>query len=261
MTRGNPSFRALIVDDEPPARAFLRRMLSEHPDIELAGECSNGAQALETLRSTRANLVFLDIEMPEMDGLAFVEAMQGRDVPAIVFVTAHDRYAVRAFDLAAVDYLLKPFDHERLERALARARSSLSERTADERAQQVLTLLAQFQARSEHLERFAVRSQGRIVLLAADEVEWIAANGNYLLLHAGRQRHMLRETMQNIERRLDPKKFVRIHRSTMVRIDCIREIRRTGNEDEQLIVLKDGTELVLSRGLRERVSQALGAQI
>jgi two-component system LytT family response regulator len=260
MTLPAPQIRALIVDDEPPARAFLQRMLEEHSDIEVVGECSNGAQAQEALRSEHPNLLFLDIEMPEMDGLAFVESIQGGEMPAIVFVTAHDRYAVRAFDLAAVDYLLKPFDHERLAKALSRARASLQEKSGEDRAQQILTMLAQLQTRSEYIERFAVKTQGRIVLFPADDVDWIAANGNYLLLHTSRQRHMLRETMQNIERRLDPRKFVRIHRSTMVKIDCIREIRRH-TEDEQLVVLRDGTELVLSRGFRERVAQALGAAI
>jgi two-component system LytT family response regulator len=253
--------RALIVDDEPPARAFLRRMLGDHADIEVAGECSNGTQAAALVKALRPDLVFLDIQMPGSDGIAFAESLDPRDAPAIVFVTAHDRYAVRAFELAAVDYLLKPYDDQRLAKALARARSSLREHSSEERADKMLSLLAHLESQAEYLDRFVVRQQGRVYLVRADHVEWIAANGNYLLLHEGKDRHMIRETMQNVERRLNPRKFVRIHRSAIVNIDCIREIRKQGDDEEQQVVLKDGTELVLSRGYRDKVSKALGAVI
>jgi two-component system LytT family response regulator len=253
--------RALLVDDEPPARAFLQRMLAEHPDVEVVGECSNGAQARELLQALRPDIIFLDIQMPGSDGISFAESLDPSDAPAIVFVTAHDRYAVRAFDLAAVDYLLKPYDDQRLAKALARARTSLGEHSSEERAGRVLSMLAHLESRAEYLDRFAVRRQGGLYLVRADEVEWIAANGNYLLLHQGKDRHMIRETMQNVERRLNPRKFVRIHRSAIVNIDCIREIQKHGDEEEQLVVLKDGTELVLSRGYRDKVSRALGATI
>jgi len=156
--------RALIVDDEPPARAVIRRMLKEHPDIEVIGECANGQAALKALRAHLPELMFLDIQMPEMDGFALLEALGDERMPAVIFVTAYDQYAVRAFEVAAVDYLLKPFDHERLEKALQRARANLREQNSDDRTEQVLLLLTQMNARSEYLERFVVKHNGRVAL-------------------------------------------------------------------------------------------------
>ncbi len=252
--------RALIVDDEPPARAVIRRMLKEHADIEVVGECKNGEEAIECLSSESPDLMFLDIQMPEMDGFTLLEALGDGAMPAVIFVTAYDQYAVRAFEVAAVDYLLKPFDHERFETALQRARVSLREKNSEDRTGQVLNLLEQLQAKSEHLERFVIKNNGRVLLVPASEVDWIEVQGNYLRLHAGGSSHMIRETMNNLEKRLDPRKFLRIHRSTMVNIDSVKEMQVHFNE-EHLVILKDGSQLTLSRRFRDRVSQFLGAQI
>lgn len=251
--------QALIVDDEPPARAVIRRMLKDHADIELIGECSNGAEALAALRRQTPDLIFLDIQMPEMDGFALLEAL-GERMPAVIFVTAYDQYAVRAFEVAAVDYLLKPFDHERLAKALQRAKTNLGEKNGQERTEQMLTLLTQIHAQSEHLQRFVIKTNGRVLLVPAADVEWIEVEGNYLRLHAGKASHLIRETMNNLETRLDARKFVRIHRSTMVNIDCVKELQVHFN-DEHLVILKDGSQLTLSRRFRDRLSQFLGAQI
>lgn len=252
--------RALIVDDEPPARAILRRMLQEHADIEISGECANGQSALKALRAHPPDLLFLDIQMPEMDGFALLEALGEERMPAVIFVTAYDHYAVRAFEVAAVDYLLKPFDHERLDKALQRARASLREQNNNDRAEQVLRLLTQMHARSEYLERFVVKQNGRVALIPAADVDWIEVEGNYLRLHTGKTAHLIRETLNNLETRLDPRRFLRIHRSTMVNLDRVQELHVHFNE-EHLVILKDGRQLTLSRRYRDKVSQALGAAI
>ncbi len=251
----------LIVDDEPPARAVIRQMLKEHSDIELAGECATGSETLVALKTLMPDLLFLDIQMPEMDGFALLEALDDEHLPVVIFVTAYDRYAVRAFDVAAVDYLLKPFDHERLARALDRARQSLQDKSQADRTQQMLRLLTELHARSEYLERFVIKNNGRVLLIPVGEVDWIEAEGNYLLLHTGKQAHLIRETMQSLERKLDPRKFLRIHRSTMVNIGSVKELHVHVNSDEQLVILKNGGQLTLSRRYRDKVSQILGASI
>lgn len=254
------TLRALIVDDEPPARAVLRRMLKDHADIELLGECKNGAEALKFLRRQTPDLLFLDIQMPELDGFALLAALEETQIPAVIFVTAYDQYAVQAFEVAAVDYLLKPFDYERLEKALQRARAGLREQGGG-RLDQMLTLLTQLHARAEYLERFVVKNNGRVLLVPVDEIDWIEAAGNYLALHVGKVEHLIRETLGNLEQRLDPKKFLRIHRSTMVNLDRVKELHVHVNDEEQIVMLKDNTELTLSRRYREKVSQALGMPV
>lgn len=252
--------RALIIDDEPPARALIRRMLRDTPDLEIVGECANGQEAFAALQQQQPDLIFLDIQMPEMDGFALLEALEGKQTPAVIFVTAFDRYAVRAFDVAAVDYLLKPFDHDRMEKALERVRQDLRDRNSEHRSHRMLELLTQIQARTEYLERFVIRNNGRVVLVRAEEVDWVESAGNYLLLHAGKSAHMIRDTMQNLERRLDPNRFLRIHRSAIVNLDSIAELNLQSSDDP-VVVMKDGNRLPLSRRYREKVSRALGTNI
>ncbi|MDX2044919.1 MAG: LytTR family DNA-binding domain-containing protein [Acidobacteriota bacterium] len=235
-------------------------MLKDHADIELVGECKNGAEALKFLRAQTPDLLFLDIQMPELDGFALLAALDEAEIPAVIFVTAYDQYAVRAFEVAAVDYLLKPFDHERLDKALQRARASLREPDGGQ-LDQMLTLLTQLHARAEYLERFVVKHNGRVLLVPVDEIDRIEAAGNYLALHAGKTEHLIRETLGNLEQRLDPKRFLRIHSSTMVNLDRVKELHVHVNDEEQIVLLKDGTELTLSRRYREKVSQALGAPV
>ncbi|MGD9588112.1 MAG: LytR/AlgR family response regulator transcription factor [Pyrinomonadaceae bacterium] len=252
--------RALIVDDEPPARAVIRSMVDDDPDIEIVGECSNGNDAIEKVAKLEPDLLFLDIEMPEKDGLAVVDALQGPKTPAIIFVTAYDQYAVKAFDLAAVDYLLKPFDHDRMAVALDRAKSNLRELSDTERNNQLVELLRTLTSREDLLDRFVIKKDGRVLLLPVGEVDWIEACGNYVILHTADATHIVRETMKQIGRRLDPKQFVRIHRSTTVNLGQVRELQVHFNE-EHLVILKNGKELTLSRRYREKLSQKLGASI
>jgi two-component system LytT family response regulator len=252
---------ALIVDDEPPARAVIRRMLKEDPQIEMIGECANGREAIKALRRQPPDVLFLDIQMPEMDGFALLEALDEERMPVVIFVTAYNHYAVRAFEVAATDYLLKPFDHERLAKALQRAKLNLREKSREDRSQQMLALLRQLHAQSEYLDRFVIKHQGRVLLIPADEVDWLEAEGNYLLLPVGRAAHLIRETRRNLERRLNPRKFLRIHRSRMGNIDRVKELHVHVNREEQLVILKDGSQLRLSRRYREKVSRILGAAI
>ena len=252
--------RALIVDDEPPARAVIRKMLAEDADIEIIGECSNGIEAVKSICKLAPDLLFLDIEMPEMDGFALLAAFDESKIPAVIFVTAYNRYAVKAFEVSAVDYLLKPFDHERMATALQRAKANLREKTDEDRNDSIIELLQQIHAKEQTFDRFVIKQNGRVLLIPVEEVDWIESNGNYVLLHTVSGKYIIRETMKHIELRLDPQKFIRIHRSTIVNIDRIKELQIHFNE-EHLVILKDGSQLVLSRRFREKLSQRLGTSI
>lgn len=260
MKMSETKIRALIVDDEPPARDVIRKMLSEDSDIEVIGECSNGHEAIQSMDKLSPDLLFLDIQMPEMDGFALLETFDESKMPAVIFVTAYDHYAVRAFEVSAVDYLLKPFDHERMAKALERAKSNLREKSDEDRSHQMLELLKELSTKQQTLERFVIKKNGRVLLVPIEEVDWIEADGNYILLHVGQTTHIIRETMNHLELSLNPQKFVRIHRSTIANIDRVKELQIHFNE-EHLVILKDGTELVLSRRYRDKLSQRLGTSI
>ena len=252
--------RVLIVDDEPPARAVIRKMLAEDSAIEVIGECSNGVEALKFICKNSPDLLFLDIQMPEMDGFALLEAFDENRIPAVIFVTAYDQYAVQAFEVSAVDYLLKPFDHERMTKALERAKANLGEKNDDERTDQIIELLQKINANQTTFERFVVKKNGRVLLIPIAEVDWIESYGNYVLLHVGKTKHLIRETMNQVEIRLDSQNFIRIHRSTIVNLERVKELQTHFN-DEHLVILKDGTELALSRRYRDKLSQRLGTAI
>ena len=247
--------RTLIVDDEPLARERFRTLLCDEPDIELVGECGDGKEAVSAIREKSPELLFLDVQMPEMDGFAVLRAVGPERVPAVVFVTAYDRYALRAFDVHALDYLLKPFDRERFQKALERARAQLGERgTLGDR---LLALLKDVKKVSKHPERFVIKSAGRVFFLRADEIDWVEAAGNYVQLHVGPTTHLMRETMGRLEARLDPEKFVRIHRSTIVQVDRIKEMQPAFHGD-YIVILQDGARLNLSRSYREKLQTLLG---
>jgi two-component system LytT family response regulator len=253
-----PSLRALIVDDEPLARERVRTLLAAEPDVVVAGECGSGGEAVAAILMDRPDLVFLDVQMPELDGFGVLERVReaGAELPAVVFVTAYDAHALRAFEVHALDYLLKPFDRERFTRALARAREALARREADGLDERLATLLAARSARP-YATRLAVKSGGRVRLVKAEEVDWIEAASNYVRLHVGGERHLLRETMAALEARLDPERFVRIHRSTIVNLDRVRELEPYFHGD-YVVKLHDGRRLTLSRTYRERLEERLG---
>ncbi len=252
--------KALIIDDEPPARSVIRKMLADDLEIEIVGECSNGIEAIEEISKHSPDLLFLDIQMPEMNGFELIESFDEGKFPTVIFVTAYDQYAVRAFEVSAVDYLLKPFDHERLEKAVEKAKINLFEKSFDERNEQVIKLLKNLNKKEENLERFVIKNNGRVLFVPVEDVAWIESDGNYLLIHTANQKHIIRETMKSVEAKLNPQKFFRIHRSTIANIDCIKELQVHFNE-KHLVILKDGIELVLSRRYRDKLSKKLGTSI
>ncbi|HYG62906.1 MAG TPA: LytTR family DNA-binding domain-containing protein [Thermoanaerobaculia bacterium] len=249
------TIRTLIVDDEPLAREGVRLHLAGEPDIEVVGECGDGEAAVEAIRDLAPDLLFLDIQLPGLDGFEVLDRVPER-VPAVVFVTAYDRHAVAAFERHALDYLLKPYDAPRFARALARVRDELARRDREAVGREVLEVLRELRGRPGYLQRVAVRTAGRYVFLRLDEIDWIEAAENYVRLHAGGRGHLLRETMAGLEGRLDPERFLRVHRSAIVRVDAIQALERLSN-NEFAVVLADGTRLVSSRGYRERIEDLL----
>jgi two-component system, LytTR family, response regulator len=239
--------RVLIVDDEPLARERIRTLLAGEPDIEIAGEAHDGASAVEAIRTLSPGLVFLDVQMPEMDGFAVLERLNPAAMPAVIFVTAFDRYAIRAFEVCALDYLLKPFDRERFSKALARARS------ADDVSARVRAVLEQWTGRPKFIDRLVIRSGGRVFFLRVEELDWIEAAGNYVRLHAGGEEHLYRETMSRLEASLDPAKFARIHRSAIVNVDKVKELHPLFRGDYS-VTLRNGRKLTLHRSYRSRLA-------
>jgi two-component system LytT family response regulator len=259
VRRGIVKIRALIVDDEPLARERMRALLQKEPDIKIVGECGDGQAAVAAIRREKPDLVFLDVQIPEPDGFAVLEEVGADRAPVVVFVTAYDQYALQAFEVHAVDYLLKPFDEERFQKALARARSAVLNRNGDGVDERLLSLLRGLKAPPAHLERLVVKLSGRLFFLRTEEVDWIESAGNYVCLHAGGESHLLRETMSGLEGRLNPARFVRIHRTAIVNIDRIKELQPLFHGEYQ-VVLRDGTELTLSRGYRERLQELMGRE-
>jgi two-component system LytT family response regulator len=249
--------RVLVVDDEPVARRRIRRLLRDERDVEIVGEAGDGRSAVAAIRTLAPDLVLLDVQMPEMDGFDVVQALGADGMPVCIFVTAFDRYALRAFDVHALDYLLKPIDGPRLQRAMARARTRIAERHGPRLDPSVLALLNDLSAGRRFLTRFPVKTGGRLVVIDLAEVDCITAADNYVTLHVGAQKYLARETMNRLEQELDPARFVRIHRSTIVAVDRVRELVADFHGDFA-VTLKTGTRLTLSRTYRARMEKALG---
>ncbi len=252
-----PRVRVLLVDDEPLARAMLREMLSDDQDVEIVGECVNGCEAVEAINTTVPDLVFLDVQMPEVGGFEVLEALGKEQIPHVIFVTAYDQYAVRAFEVHALDYLLKPFDRERFDLSWQRAKAQIMQDRNGGVDQRILALLEEMKAGSKYLDRLVIKAAGRIYFLETSEIDWIEAEGNYVSVHAGKKSHLLRETISSLEAQLDPKKFLRIHRSSIVRIDRIRELQPWFH-GEFRVLLQNGMQLTLSRNYRDKLQEALG---
>ncbi len=250
--------RVLIVDDEPPARAKVRRFLAADPEVDVVGEAGSGPEAVDAIQRMRPDLVFLDIQMPGADGFGVLGALDGEAMPHVVFVTAYDEYALRAFEVHAVDYLLKPFDTDRFRTALARAKERVRARpAADDLEQRIRRALADVRTPPAYLDRVLVRTGDRAVFLRTDEIDWLEAEENYVRVHAGRESHLVRGTLAGLEERLDPAKFVRVHRSHVVNLGSIRELHPWSHGD-WMIVLRDGRELMLSRRYRDRLPELAG---
>ena len=257
-----PKIRALVVDDEPVARDRVVRLLQQQGDIELVGECSNGLETVTAIEQLSPDLVFLDVQMPEMDGFEVVRALEAGHVPAVVFVTAYDEYAVRAFEVHALDYLLKPFSSIRFRATLAHARDQLHRHHAGELGRKLLTLAPTLWDKpgGTRPERLLVRSAGRVHFVRTAEIEWCEAAGNYVRLHVGQESHLFRETMNSLESKLDPRRFVRIHRSTIVNVEQIEQLR-SALGGESTVWLRSGVKLTLSRGYRDSFQERFGKTV
>jgi two-component system LytT family response regulator len=248
-------FTTLIVDDEPLAREGLRMLLSRDPEIGAIREARNGREAATAIRKSPPDLVFLDVQMPEMDGFAVVREVGAQHMPPVVFVTAHDQFAIQAFEINAIDYLLKPVTEERFTQALARAKMRLYSSPADEASRQIICLLESLATPRRYLKRLAVRSAGKTVFVDLQDVDWMEAAENYVLLHAGRANHILHVAMNAFERSLDPEIFLRIHRSIIVNISRIKELE-PGPHGEYVITLHSGVRLQSGRTYTEKLRAA-----
>jgi two-component system LytT family response regulator len=249
--------RTLIVDDEPLARERLASLLSAEQDIEVVRQCRDGEEAVAAIEQVNPDLVFLDVQMPALNGFEVIEAVGADKMPLVIFVTAYDQHALRAFQVRALDYLLKPFDKERFQQALQRARTQVQRDETGDLGRRLLALVKDLRRDQPKTDRLVVKSGGRLFFLRTDEIDWIEAAGNYVRLHVGTSSHLLRETMNSIEARLDPEKFFRIHRSRIVNMERIQEMQPWLN-GEYAVVLRNGTRVTLSRGYREKLQERLG---
>lgn len=262
------TLRVLIVDDEPLARERLHDLLALEHGIDIVGECADGMQAIAAIRAQKPDLVFLDVQMPELDGFGVLDQLGAESVPVIVFVTAYDQYTLRAFEVHAIDYLLKPFDRDRFRRTLAHVRQVLagsSGSDTDALRARLLQLLGELHVTPrtdapQHLARMMVRTGGRVYFVRAADVDWIEAAGNYVRLHTGQESHVIRESLSALETKLDPAAFARIHRSTIVNIERVKLLEPLFHGD-YMVVLNDGTRLTLSRFYRESVESKLGGRL
>lgn len=244
--------QTVIIDDMPLARQKLARFLNEDPEIEIVAECGNGLEAIDAITSLKPELVFLDIQMPEVDGFEVLNHIGLEQMPVFIFVTAFDHFALKAFEVNALDYLLKPYDRERFVQALNRAKKQLQRTEPEPQDERLLALLKTLNPEQKFLKRLAVKTSGRTIFLMIDEIDWIETAGNYLELHVGKEVHLIRERMNQIESRLDPTRFVRIHRTTIVNLDRIKELQPLFNGD-QTVILRNGNQLTLSRTYRDRL--------
>src|SRR6266536_1902321 len=257
--------RTLIVDDEPLARRNLRLLLEKDPQVEILDECRNGREAVHAVKSLSPDLIFLDIQMPEMDGFDVLASVGAERIQAIIFVTAFDQYALKAFEVHALDYLLKPFNDARFQRALDQAKAQIEQRALNKVSRKLLALLEDRESKREqraphqtYLTRLMIKLASRVVLLKVNEIDWIEADSNYAKLHVGSKSHLLREKMHDLETQLNPERFVRIHRSIIVNLDRIKELHPHFNGD-YIVVLDNGVQLKLSRSRREHLEARLKA--
>jgi two-component system LytT family response regulator len=248
------NIRALIVDDEPLAREWVRSAVAEDPDLEVLGECGDGFEAAEAIRRLKPNLVFLDVQMPGLDGFGVLEALSPEEIPAVVFVTAFDQYAVRAFEAQAVDYLMKPFSKERVEEAVRRVRELVKGRSLEDFRESVAKVVEKIRRDRSFPEWVLLKADGKNVFVKVKDIDWIESSRNNVRIHVGQTIYLLHETTSAIASRLDPKKFLRIHRSAIVNIERIKELHPWFNGD-YAVVLRDGTQLTLSSSYRDRLKE------
>jgi two-component system, LytTR family, response regulator len=248
--------RVIIADDEILAREKLRYMLASEPDVHVLAECRDGAETLGALEVYKPDLLLLDIRMPNLDGFEVLSKVPAENMPIVIFTTAYDRHAVKAFEAHALDYLLKPFDQERLHQALNRARAELLKTNDHETTKRILHFLSSGGTQSATGRRLIIKSGGRVVFLSFDEIDWVEAAANYVRIYVGRQSYVLRRGIGEIADKLDPVQFIRIHRSAIVNVHKIKELQPV-NSGEYIVVLKDGKELSCSRGYRSGLQELI----
>jgi two-component system, LytTR family, response regulator len=253
------TIRAIIVDDEDLARERIRQLLRNHRDVEIVAECGNGNEASSAIGRLKPDLVFLDIEMPGLDGFEVLKKVEPQARPLVLFVTAYDQYALRAFEAHACDYLLKPFKRKRFDEAVAWSKSQLKKRNSDDWARRTFTLLEELQSRPKYLDRVAVKEEGRVFFVRVEDINWIEAQDNYVRVHARKGAYLVRQPIRSFEKDLDPKRFVRIHRSAIIHIDRIVELQQWFHRDYR-VILQDGTRLPLGRRYREQLRSVLRSQ-
>lgn len=251
--------RTLIVDDELLSRKKIRAFLQEYPEFQVLGECADGEQAVAEIRTHKPDLIFLDVQIPGRNGFEVLDDLEDECAPAVIFVTAFDKYAVRAFEVRALDYLLKPFNKARFAEALNRFHDRGARLSGADRKEELKAVLREIQRESRDSERIVVKLGSRIIFLRKGSIEWVEAQGDYAKLHVGKETHMLRETMTALSEHLDPNRFVRIHRSRIVNLDYVREIRPLWGGDCTLL-MRDGTEVTMSRTYRTNLQAALHGQ-
>jgi len=249
--------RTLIVDDEAPARARIRQLLKLESDFDIIGECANGRQAVAAIQKQRPDLVFLDVQMPRLGGLEVCASIAGGPMPLVIFVTAYDQYALQAFEVHAIDYLLKPFDRERFQKSLLHARARLRSGEGGVSDQRLGALLESLRPDARKPERLAFKANGRVIFVRLEEIDWIEADGNYVQLRVGQATHQLRETISGMEAQLPSDRFMRISRSAIVNLDRIKELQPMFYGD-YAVILQNGARLTLSRNFRDRVEKLLG---
>lgn len=250
--------RAIIVDDEPLAREKVQLFAKDESDIEIVDLCRTGQEAIDSYHRFKPDLLFLDIQMTEMNGFDVLQHIQTRPLPGIIFITAYDEFALRAFEFHALDYLLKPYDRERFSKAVAHARESIVSRPQSEvTTEQIKALLDSLKQSPGKLDRLIVKTNGRIIFLRIEEIDWMEAAGNYIKLHVGNETHLMRETMNKLEEQLNPQQFIRIHRSTIINIAKIKELQPYFN-GEYKVTLHNNTTVILSRGYRDNFTAVLG---
>ncbi len=247
--------RAVIVDDEPLARERVRSLLAAEKDIEIAGECVNGKEAIAAVRELHPDLLFLDIQMPGLSGFDVLRELDCDTMPLVIFVTAYDQHALKAFEVHALDYLLKPFKQARFRETLQRARATLSGKDTALASRKLLEFLGQAKISPEYLMRLTIKNGERVVLVRVDQVDYFESAGNYVVVHAASENHVLRETLTALEQKLSPRQFLRISRSTLVNLDKIKELQPLF-KGEHAVILQSGKQLTMTRGLRE-VQQVL----
>jgi two-component system LytT family response regulator len=256
----NKIIHVCIIDDEPIACRRIQRLLKEDTEVEIVAICNDGEEALEAIQQFHPDLIFLDVQMPGMDGFEVLSSLNPDSMPHVIFVTAFDRYAIKAFEVHALDYLLKPFDRKRFEQAVQRSKGQIYQTQERSNSSELVALLKEMKSQSQHLERLVVKSQGRVFFLKTDEIDWIEAQGKHVSIHIGKETHLVREAMNSLETELDPKKFARIHKSTIVNIDRIKQLQPLVHGDFK-VILRDSTVLTISRRYRQKIDELLGKSL